>query len=1358
MASQGQGCHDEDSDDGFRGPTAATPSATGSAAAASVSRGRFAEQWHESEAHQRKDKRQFVSRALTGFSRALDGNRCEAAIAAAEALVSSGEKPPNDLMVRLMHAVADLPGVERFSEAVSVCVRGDIQFEILEYASLVGRLMARDAPAAQVRAALNFGVSKTLEPLPLAPADANRESDIINCFEGAEHIDIGELSDEDDVAVARRGKRGGKRNDETPKSLTLSGCSLLKKLNGEYKQCQTNQFHGWTQKPVFRQVTDAGDRDCKYAYHFAPPPGEETEEWGNGWYLGTEVGGGGVTFAYCPGDVALPPARRAWQFLLSKGGRKEEPLTFVRTADARKPTTSKKVIVDCNEAAEALGRINLHRLRGRVVGGGDPETTKYFLHFFVLLHLEALAEVAGFRGRFNFRTAEELADFGIATIDAQVEDTWGFSRESRRMPLPGWPEAGNEKVVFKLASNKGFNAERFAMKRGESVLISCGDPLKTRVTEGSVMDVDIQGRSLTAVVNGKFPDFDTKIQRFRLDVYANRTTFERQLTALLQFVTMRTTKMQEMLIAAGVGRVDLAVLAGDGFADPSATTTAADLPAEPVKEVNDEEADEAVAAPATPKGETPEVNQEALVDGATSELAPKEKAGDPNGQLCTREFVAPQGEALAVALAIEEAEDIDQKAVEEAKELVHELPDLSAAQRCAINSSLSKRATIVQGPPGTGKTHTSVRILTMWAKTLKYKPLLATSECNIAVDNIADGLARAGVSVVRVGRPDKIRDILEDVCLDNMVKAERIRREEEEKEEKEDESDDELGEEPSDEEGDAYRKWTEQRKVVRRKRQWDRQQDAFARMRHLQAAEVICATTVATGSHALSGFKFRAILIDEVAQATEPSALVPIICRGAQQVALCGDHCQLPPNTLSMESKERGMSMSLYSRLVEAGVPFNFLDTQYRAHPNLMAFSAACVYQGKLKNGITGSQRPVPKGIPWPNPDNPAAFFECGAEEGLNGESKANKGEADFVLKLVRDALDYGELGLTDIGIVTPYKGQVRQLRALLFTALPEAAESRELEIASVDNFQGREKELIIFSAVRCNDKGSVGFLSDWRRLNVMITRARRGLVVVGSAATLVCDKHWRLWLQFTEEQGGCPQGTVEAAMVQARDDLEGSGKSALARKLFPEVVKPAPIVAVPAISNKSKQAAREATWDDSTAWSEENTVAQPPPKRQKAVQKQAQAEDAWEEDEDEWDEREQAAIAAKKRVAQTAAKAKAKAADDQEKAAEEWAEQTPAATKRVAQAPKAKAKAKAKAAQPGNAPLRPGAAKTLVVASKAAIAQKPGAPKRQTPGSGASSQAAPPAKRSAAIKGEACDDDTESLFAALEAQVELAG
>merc|ERR1712190_484658 len=106
-----------------------------------------------------------------------------------------------------------------------------------------------------------------------------------------------------------------------------------------------------------------------------------------------------------------------------------------------------------------------------------------------------------------------------------------------------------------------------------------------------------------------------------------------------------------------------------------------------------------------------------------------------------------------------------------------------------------------------------------------------------------------------------------------------------------------------------------------------------------------------------------------------------------------------------------------------------------------------------------------------------------------------------------------------DIGVVSPYMAQVRILKRILKERIPEDPD-HFLEIASVDAYQGREKELIVFSAVRSNRQGNVGFLADWRRLNVMLTRARRGLIVCGNAETLRNDHVWERWLEFAQENG----------------------------------------------------------------------------------------------------------------------------------------------------------------------------------------------------------------------------------------------
>jgi len=191
------------------------------------------------------------------------------------------------------------------------------------------------------------------------------------------------------------------------------------------------------------------------------------------------------------------------------------------------------------------------------------------------------------------------------------------------------------------------------------------------------------------------------------------------------------------------------------------------------------------------------------------------------------------------------------------------------------------------------------------------------------------------------------------------------------------------------------------------------------------------------------------------------------------------------------------------------------LDTQYRSNPILAEFSARTFYAGKLRSGVTAADRKVPRGLPWPRPDCPIAFIECTGEETSEGESKFNLAEAEMVVRFVQDCFFQRELEITEIGVVTPYVAQVRHLKRIIRNIIPEGQDPELLEVASVDNFQGREKDLIIFSAVRSNRTGVVGFLADWRRLNVMLTRARRGIIIIGNSRTLRTDDHWSKWLDF---------------------------------------------------------------------------------------------------------------------------------------------------------------------------------------------------------------------------------------------------
>ncbi|CAK9006786.1 Regulator of nonsense transcripts 1 homolog (ATP-dependent helicase UPF1) [Durusdinium trenchii] len=382
---------------------------------------------------------------------------------------------------------------------------------------------------------------------------------------------------------------------------------------------------------------------------------------------------------------------------------------------------------------------------------------------------------------------------------------------------------------------------------------------------------------------------------------------------------------------------------------------------------------------------------------------------------------------------------------------------------------------------------------------------------------------------IRVGRPEKVRSVIEDMTLEAELKRLKESEEgdrgtlEEDQERavpgKGGKSGGKFGKfGKSGKSGDVDLGAQAQRHFEDRRAQ--SRQDFELQMKILREAEVICTTTIAGGMDFLARLSnFEAILVDEVAQATELSTAVPVVLRGANRLVLVGDHCQLPPAVLSPEAELRGLSVSVYSRLVQAGglKPF-LLDTQYRSHPKLAEFSSHAFYDGLLKSGIEESQRALPMGVPWPNAKCPIAFINVDAQEELEGDSKANSVEAQLVASLVGKVFQYGELNVSQVGVVTPYMAQVRRLRQMLRPVIPPGADFRLLECASVDNFQGREKELIVFSAVRSNRAGNVGFLADWRRLNVMLTRARRGLLIFGNAQTLKQDPIWHQWLTFAEQ------------------------------------------------------------------------------------------------------------------------------------------------------------------------------------------------------------------------------------------------
>ena len=283
-------------------------------------------------------------------------------------------------------------------------------------------------------------------------------------------------------------------------------------------------------------------------------------------------------------------------------------------------------------------------------------------------------------------------------------------------------------------------------------------------------------------------------------------------------------------------------------------------------------------------------------------------------------------------------------------------------------------------------------------------------------------------------------------------------------------------------------------------------------------ARVICATASFDFS-IIEDHPFDLLVIDEACQSVEPGCWVPL--KLADRIVLAGDHCQLPPTILSKAAAKEGFAISLMQRMVEAyGERITRqLNVQYRMHEQIMQFSSQHFYDGSLTadKSVSGhllTDLPQIKSDTFDS--SPVTFIDtagAGWEEEIEAEglSKLNPQEGQLVLQQVQALCEAG-LSPSDIAVIATYAAQVRWLR--------QHSEYDQLEIDTVDGFQGREKEAVVMCTVRSNDKGEVGFLSDARRMNVALTRARRKLIVIGDSATLGADEFFGTLLQWFDDIG----------------------------------------------------------------------------------------------------------------------------------------------------------------------------------------------------------------------------------------------
>ncbi|KAL8088976.1 regulator of nonsense transcripts 1 homolog [Apium graveolens] len=447
------------------------------------------------------------------------------------------------------------------------------------------------------------------------------------------------------------------------------------------------------------------------------------------------------------------------------------------------------------------------------------------------------------------------------------------------------------------------------------------------------------------------------------------------------------------------------------------------------------------------------------------------------------------------------------------------LPELNASQVFAVKSVLQKPISLIQGPPGTGKTVTSAAIVYHMAKQGQGQ-VLVCAPSNVAVDQLAEKISATGLKVVRLCAKSReaVSSPVEHLTLHYQVKH--LDTSEKSELHKLQQLKDEQGELSS----------SDEKKYKALKRATEREIS--------QSADVICCTCVGAGDPRLANFRFRQVLIDESTQSTEPECLIPLVL-GVKQVVLVGDHCQLGPVIMCKKAARAGLAQSLFERLVLLGVKPIRLQVQYRMHPSLSEFPSNSFYEGTLQNGVTINERQT-TGIdfPWPVPNRPMFFYvQMGQEEiSASGTSYLNRTEAANVEKIVTTFLKSGVIP-SQIGVITPYEGQ----RAYIVNYMSRNGALRqqlykEIEVASVDSFQGREKDYIILSCVRSNEHQGIGFLNDPRRLNVALTRARYGIVILGNPKVLSKQPLWNGLLTHYKEHECLVEGplnNLKQSMVQ---------------------------------------------------------------------------------------------------------------------------------------------------------------------------------------------------------------------------------
>ena len=479
------------------------------------------------------------------------------------------------------------------------------------------------------------------------------------------------------------------------------------------------------------------------------------------------------------------------------------------------------------------------------------------------------------------------------------------------------------------------------------------------------------------------------------------------------------------------------------------------------------------------------------------------------------------------------------------------MPALNEFQEKAVERALNaEKVFLIHGPPGTGKTTTLVELIKRCVE--RGEKVLATADSNVAVDNLVERLVNEGIHVIRVGNPVRVLKTIQKHTLDYLITLEpefdkaKKYYEEIDKLKKEQEryikpvpryrrglSDKEIIKRAST--GTPVRglspkilrsmaKWLKIQEKIKELYEKAKAEENKAIEKIIKRAQVVCTTNSTAGSEILENYEFDRVIIDEATQAVEPSCLIPLV--KGKKLVMAGDHKQLPPTVLSQEAQEE-LSYTLFERLIDLYGEdiYETLRVQYRMNKKIMEFPNRMFYEGKLIAHESVANHTIAELIDIKkyenlkvrlkeviNPENVIVFVDVKGEERqrIGSTSYFNEKEAEAVKEIVEILLFVG-IKPEDVGVISPYEDQVNLLSELL---------PPNIEVKTVDGFQGREKEVVLISFVRSNDEGEIGFLKDYRRLNVAITRARRKLICIGNSSTLKRDGLYNEFLKYIEQNG----------------------------------------------------------------------------------------------------------------------------------------------------------------------------------------------------------------------------------------------